>query len=116
MAFWIYVVIAAINIAMIYSNGKMFDNETSKVRDATMAEKNQLAGRSLVVSLIVGAIVFLLCRSCHPNWAWFVVLFPFIVAFLILLTLFVGAMGFVLGAMTKAAKENVPDQYNVNWS
>lgn len=40
---------------------------------------------NIFVILIVGVIVYLLCKDCHSGWAWFVLFIPVIIWFLILL-------------------------------
>ena len=40
---------------------------------------------NLLIILLVGVIIYFLCKECHSGWAWFVLFIPVIIWFLILL-------------------------------
>lgn len=44
----------------------------------------------IVWALLIGALLFWLCRECHTGWAWFVLLLPLIITFFIVFAVLIG--------------------------
>ncbi len=97
---YIYIAIAVLQLVAIPMM-KAYDSTTKTYTSAPTAIKVRYFIGSLVWNLLIGFLLYYLCKKCHNRWAWFVLLLPII--FDLLLFVLFGVAAVTVFAATKAA-------------
>ena len=97
---YIYIALAVLQLAAIPMM-KTYDSTTKTYTAASTVVKFRYFITALVWNLLIGFLLYYLCKKCHNRWAWFVLLLPII--FDILLFLLIGVAAVTVLAATKTA-------------
>lgn len=75
----IYVILAVIGISLTFLREAVTEEEQSK--------KMTTIGTQIVFAILWTCLLYWLCYLCHPGWAWFILLGPFLIGLALLFLL-----------------------------